>query len=69
VHIWKFLLGFCAFLEVPHGILCIFGRRRNFQKCTKFNEEHPKMHKITGDASKYAQNPTMIFRKCKKSHD
>jgi hypothetical protein len=47
----------------------IYNPTRNFKKCTKFNEEHPKMHKITGDASKYAQNPTMIFRKCKKSHD
>jgi hypothetical protein len=35
--------------------------RKNFQKCTKSNEELPKMHKITGEASKYAQNPTMIF--------
>jgi hypothetical protein len=25
VHFWKFLMGFCAFLEVLHGILCIFG--------------------------------------------
>jgi hypothetical protein len=43
--------------------------RKNFQKCTKSNEELPKMHKITGEASKYAQNPTRIFRKCTKSHD
>jgi hypothetical protein len=27
------------------------------------------MPKITGEASKYAQNPTRIFQKCKKSHD
>jgi hypothetical protein len=26
VHIWKFLMGFCAFLEVPRGILCILGK-------------------------------------------
>jgi hypothetical protein len=34
---------------------------RNFQKCTKFNEELPKMHKITGETSKYEQNLMMIF--------
>jgi hypothetical protein len=26
VHIWKFLVGFCAFLEFLHMIFCIFGR-------------------------------------------
>jgi hypothetical protein len=26
VHFRKFFVGFCAFLEVPHGILCIYGR-------------------------------------------
>ena len=41
---------------------------RNFQKCTKSNEELPKMPKIPGETSKYAQNPTSIFRKCAKSH-
>jgi hypothetical protein len=25
VHFWKFFVGFCFFLEVPLGILCIFG--------------------------------------------
>ena len=25
VPFWKFLVGFCAFLENPGGILCIFG--------------------------------------------
>ena len=24
MHFWKFLIGFCAFLEVPRWILCIF---------------------------------------------
>jgi hypothetical protein len=53
VHFLKFLVGFCAFWEVPHGILCIFGSSswdffamRKFQKCTKCNEELPKMHNI-----------------------
>jgi hypothetical protein len=27
------------------------------------------MHKIPGKTSKYAQNPTRIFRKCTKSHE
>jgi hypothetical protein len=27
------------------------------------------MPKITGETSKYVQNPTRIFRKCTKSHD
>jgi hypothetical protein len=37
VHIWKFLLGFCAYLEVSHGILCIFGSSSyNFVHFWKF---------------------------------
>ena len=24
LHLWKFLVGFCALFEVNHGILCIF---------------------------------------------
>jgi hypothetical protein len=27
------------------------------------------MHKIPGEISKYAQNPTRISRKCTRSHD
>jgi hypothetical protein len=42
---------------------------RNFKKCTKSNEELPKMPKIPGETSKYTQNPTRIFQKCTKSHD
>jgi hypothetical protein len=26
LHLWKFLVGFCALFEVNHGILCIFRR-------------------------------------------
>ena len=39
---------------------------RNFQKCTKWYEELPKMYKIPWGTSKYVQNPTMILRKCTK---
>jgi hypothetical protein len=66
----------CAYLEVPHGILCIIRSQSwdfvHFWKilvvfCALFDEELPKMHKIPGKTSKYAQNPTGIFRKCKKT--
>jgi hypothetical protein len=55
-------------LEVLYGIFCIFGSS-SWDWCTKSNVELPKKRKITGEASKYAQNPTSIFRKCTKSHD
>jgi hypothetical protein len=53
-----------------HFILSLFlYNTRIFQKCTKSNEELPKMHKIPGETSKYAQNAMRIFRKCTRSHD
>jgi hypothetical protein len=73
VHFWKFFvrfcaffefhMGFCAFLEVSRGIFYIFG------SSSKSNEDLPKMRKISGETSKYAQNPTRIFRKCTRFHD
>jgi hypothetical protein len=79
VHFWKLLVGlcifessswdfelysklimrFCAFSEDSCGILCIF----------ESNEELPKIHKIPGETSKYAQNQARIFQKCTRSHD
>jgi hypothetical protein len=53
-------MRFCAFSEDPGGILCIFGAQnptRNFQKCTKSNEELPNMHKIPSGSSENAHNP------------
>jgi hypothetical protein len=55
--------------KIPGGISKMYTIPRGNLKYTKSNEELPKMPKITGEASKYAQNPTRIFRKCTKSHD
>jgi hypothetical protein len=59
VHIWKFFMRFCAFLEVPHheelpnmhktppgSSKNAQNPMRNFQKGTKSHIELPKMHKI-----------------------
>jgi hypothetical protein len=75
VPFWKFLMGFCAFLEDPGGVLCIFGSSSwdfthfwkflvgfcAFQKCTKSHEELTNVHKIPRGSSKNAQNPMIDF--------
>jgi hypothetical protein len=53
----------------PDNFYDMINITRNFQKCTTLYEELTKMHKIPRGTSKYAQNPTMIFQKCTKSHD
>jgi hypothetical protein len=65
VDFWKILVGFCAFLEVPHIILCIFGSSSwdfvhfwKLPKCAQSHEELSNMH-----------NPMRNFQKCKKSHE
>jgi hypothetical protein len=52
VHIWKFLLWFCAFLVVPHVILCIFGR-------SWWDFEYA--HNLRG-SSENVQNPMIDFK-------
>jgi hypothetical protein len=42
---------------------------RKFQKCTKFHEELPKMHKFIWGTSKNAHNPTRNFQICTNSHE
>jgi hypothetical protein len=75
VRLWKFLMGFYAVLEFPHGkaYTCpfhpftfslqntCFYDMRNFQKCTKSHEELPNVHKIPRGSSKNAQNPMIDF--------
>jgi hypothetical protein len=72
VPFWKFLMGFCAFLEDPGVILCIFGSKIytipwGTLKYAQSYEELLKMHKIPRGTSKYAQNPMRNFPKCTKS--
>jgi hypothetical protein len=74
VHIWKFLLWFWAFLEVPRWILCKIpwltwnkaqNSRRNFQNVHN-PTKNSQIYTIPRETSKYAQNPTRNFQKCPK---
>jgi hypothetical protein len=42
---------------------------RKFQKCTKCNEELPKMHNIIWGTYKNAKHPMRKFQICTKSHE
>jgi hypothetical protein len=76
VHFGMFLMGFCAFLEVPpkmHKISWLTSNNaqnptRNFQ-----NIHNPMRNSqictILRGTSKNAQNPTRNFQICTKSHE
>ena len=53
--------------KIPGGISKMYTIPRGTLKYTQSDEKLQKMPKITGKTSKYAQNPTRIFRKCTKS--
>jgi hypothetical protein len=61
--------GTSKMYTIPRELPNIHNPTWNFQKCTKSNEELPKMHKIQQGTSKNAQNPTRNFQKCTKSNE
>jgi hypothetical protein len=63
----KIPLGTPKVHKIPWGISKMYTIPRGTLKYTQCHEKLPKMPKITGETSKYAQNPTRIFRKCTKS--
>jgi hypothetical protein len=70
-HFWKFLIGFCAFLEVLCGILCLFGSSSwdfvHFWKilvgfCAYLEVPHGILcNLIPRGSSENAQNPMIDF--------